>query len=148
MRKIIEAEWRHKDTITENNILMAKETENKELVYKIVKKGVEEVLKNPDKGRYYLCIEKDKVLGQLMITYEWSDWRNCFFYWIQSVFTIPEQRGKGIFKELFKYVLEKVKKEKGCGIRLYVEKNNKIARKVYETLKMSETDYLFYEIEL
>ncbi len=148
MRKNITAEKRHLDIITKNNLLMAKETENKDLVFQTVKKGVEAVLKNPDKGQYYLCIENDKVVGQLMITYEWSDWRNCFFYWIQSVYTIPEKRGKGVFKSLFEHVYRKVKKEKGCGIRLYVEKNNKIARKVYENLKMTDTGYLLYEIEL
>ncbi len=146
--KIKEANRDHIEIIAKNNILMAKETENKALDYDKVIKGVEAVFENPDKGKYYICLEENKVIGQLMITYEWSDWRNCFFYWIQSVYTVPEKRGKGVFKALFEHVLKLVKQKKGCGLRLYVEKDNKIAQRVYENLGMSESGYLLYEMEI
>ena len=147
MRKIIKANKNHIEIITQYNILMAQETENKKLEYQTVRKGVESVLNNPDKGTYYLCTEESEIIGQLMITKEWSDWRNCYFYWIQSVYTNPSKRGTGVFKELFNHILKIARLEKGCGVRLYVDKNNLIARKAYKKLKMQDSDYLLYELE-
>lgn len=93
-------------------------------------------------------VEHDgEIIGQLMITKEWSDWRNCFFVWIQSVYTIPEFRGEGVFSALYEYVKKLAGDRKYCGIRLYVDKDNKKAIGVYFKLGMKQSNYLILEEE-
>lgn len=133
------------DTIIKNNIDLAKETENLDLNYNIVSKGVNNLIRDPSKGSYFVYELNNKVVGQLMITYEWSDWRNSFFVWIQSVYVIPEFRGQGIYKALYNYVNKFTSEHNYCGIRLYVEKMNHQAQEVYQKLGMSESYYLLYE---
>lgn len=133
------------EVITNNNIQLAKETENLDLDYQTVKRGVENLILSPEKGKYFVYEYQDKVVGQLMITYEWSDWRNSFFIWIQSVYIDKDYRNKGIFKELYNYVKKIAHKEKSAAIRLYVEKMNMNAKEVYEKLGMQESYYLLYE---
>ncbi len=135
------------EIIVDNNIKMAEETEGKRLDYNTVRKGVENALKDPEKGEYYVVESKGRIVGQLMITKEWSDWRNCNFLWAQSVYTLPEFRGRGIFSSLFNYVEKIAKKNFCCGLRLYVDKHNEKALKVYKKLGMIESDYLFIEKE-
>jgi GNAT superfamily N-acetyltransferase len=97
---------------------------------------------------YFVAEVDGTVVGQLMVTYEWSDWRNGNFWWIQSVYVEREYRGKGVFKSLYDHVLSLARRQKdSCGLRLYVEKHNRRARKIYEDLGMKETDYLLYEID-
>ncbi|MBI4430069.1 MAG: GNAT family N-acetyltransferase [Ignavibacteriales bacterium] len=134
--------------IAEFNILMAKETEDKSLPSDRVHHGVEALLTDSSKGIYLLAEANAEVIGQLMITYEWSDWRNGNFWWIQSVYVREESRGKGVFQALFGHVRRLAQERKDvCGLRLYVEKHNKQARNTYEKLGMKQTDYLLYEID-
>jgi ribosomal protein S18 acetylase RimI-like enzyme len=134
-------------TIAQFNINMALETENKELPQEIITKGVETLINNAHLG-FYLMAEKDgKIVGSLMITTEWSDWRNGLFWWVQSVYVIKEYRRQGVYSALYDYVKKLSEKEQVCGYRLYVEKENKIAQKTYENLGMHKTDYLLYEEE-
>jgi len=125
---------------------MAIETEDKQLDSVTVNKGVNEILNNSDHG-FYLIAESDGTpVGQLMITKEWSDWRNGNFWWIQSVYVQPDYRGKGIFKQLYNEVTKFAKNEKNvCGIRLYVNKDNTTAQQVYAKLGMKESNYIFFE---
>src|SRR3990167_5567248 len=119
-------------SLVENNLRMAYETEGKRLNKIILQKGVSAVLKFPEKGFYLIAEINGTVAGSLMITNEWSDWRNSTFWWIQSVYVLPEFRKKGIYRKLYREVKRLAKKEKNvCGIRLYVEKNNIKAQKVY-----------------
>lgn len=135
-------------TIARFNFAMAMETEDKPLNLDIVERGVENAFENNKHG-FYLLAESDGVqVGQLMVTKEWSDWRNGEFWWIQSVYVHPDFRGKGIYKKLYNEVKSLAESNGNiCGIRLYVEKENKRAQKVYSKLGMSETDYLMYEEE-
>ncbi len=134
--------------IADFNVLMAKETEGKSLPLDRVREGVKSILIDPSKGLYILVEENAEILGQLMITYEWSDWRNGNFWWIQSVYVRKENRGKGVFQALFNHVKKMAHGRKDvCGLRLYVEKHNERARKTYKRLGMKETDYLLYEID-
>ena len=128
---------------------MASETEDKGLNPTTLQHGVSEVLRNPQKGFYLLAVLSETVVGQLMITYEWSDWRNGYFWWIQSVYVNQDHRKRGVYKALNEEVLNLARLNGGiCGIRLYVDKDNTDAQQVYRNLGMSESNYDMYEIEL
>ncbi len=128
------------------NRAMAWETEHLKLDPDRVLDGVVAALADSSKGFYTVAEAGDRVIGQLMITFEWSDWRNGVFWWIQSVYVDPEFRGRGIFRSLYEHLAARARTtENVCGIRLYVEKNNATARKVYENLGMRATSYDIYE---
>lgn len=130
------------------NNAMALETEGKTLDYITLKQGVSEVLSDPLKGFYLIAVFSGTVVGQLMITSEWSDWRNGYFWWIQSVYVKPENRLHGIYRALNEEVLSLAKNNGNiCGIRLYVDRDNTIAQRVYHNLGMSTSNYDMYEIE-
>ncbi len=128
------------------NSAMAMETENKQLDSITVNKGVEAAIKNRELA-FYLIAESDGVpVGQLMVTKEWSDWRNGEFWWIQSVYVHTDYRKNNVYKKLYSEVIKSAKQsEKVCGIRLYVDRNNTKAQKVYSKLGMTESNYLFFE---
>lgn len=133
-------------SLVEFNQAMAFETEGKRLDSQILKSGVEAVFEDDKKGFYVVAEIEDKITGGLMITFEWSDWRNSWFWWIQSVYILPEFRGRGIYRGLYEFVINKAAEQGNvCGFRLYVEKENLRARKVYEKLKMETSHYLMYE---
>ena len=127
---------------------MALETEEKILLESSIRSGVTEVIGDEQKGTYLVAEHEDKIIGSLLITYEWSDWRNGWFWWIQSVYVKKEWRRKGVYSHLYDEV-KKLSLNEGnvCGIRLYVEKENKIAQTVYKNLGMYDTKYLLYETE-
>lgn len=132
--------------LVEFNQAMALETEGKNLDSQILTSGVESVFHDERKGFYVVAEESEKIIGGLMITYEWSDWRDSWFWWIQSVYILPAGRGKKIYSQLYDFVKEKAQESKEvCGIRLYVEKENTHAQKVYEKLGMEASHYLMYE---
>ena len=134
--------------ITEFNALMAKETEDIELNLDRLRAGVEAVLRDHIKGIYYVADADGVVVGQTLITYEWSDWRNGMFWWIQSVYVQKDFRGKGVFKALFEHVRALAKQERTvCGLRLYVERHNARAQQTYERLGMKKTHYEMYEMD-
>ena len=133
-------------TLVEFNQAMAKETEGKDLPIDVVSDGVRGLLMHPQYG-FYLVAEADgEVIGSLMITYEWSDWRNGLFWWIQSVYVRPDYRGKGIYKRLYENT-KTIAFKAGtiCGFRLYVEKENVYAQKTYQALGMIKTRYRIFE---
>lgn len=137
------------DIIVHNNAAMAKETENKDLPRHILRDGVVNLFRQPQFGFYILAERPDgTIVGQLMITYEWSDWRNGVFWWIQSVYIDPEFRGMGVYRKLYHYVLEQARSKKDvCGIRLYVDKDNRKAMQVYHRCGMNEAHYAMYEVD-
>lgn len=133
-------------TIKEFNKAMAFETERKELNDEIISKGVENLFKHPEYGFYLVAEIEKEVVGCLMITTEWSDWRNGLFWWVQSVYVKKEQRRKGIYSKMYNYVKElAASKENICGFRLYVENENETAQKTYRSLGMKECCYQMYE---
>jgi ribosomal protein S18 acetylase RimI-like enzyme len=140
------AEIRDVLVITKFNQAMAFETEKKELIPKVVSKGVKKILMNSNLG-FYVIAERDKeVIGSLMVTTEWSDWRNGMFWWIQSVYIKPNERRKGIYTKLYKFIKESANNNPSiCGFRLYVEYENILAKNSYEALGMMETSYRIYE---
>ena len=145
---IRKGELRDANTIAQFNIKMAKETENKELDFDTVLRGVKAIMKD-HKGFYLVAETKGKIVGQLMVTPEWSDWRNMNFYWIQSVYVPEESRKQGIFSALFHHLKDRAHyKKKVAGLRLYVEVNNESAKQVYEALGMHNPGYDMYELLL
>ena len=134
------------DVIARYNYNLAYETENKILNMNILTKGVEAIIKDENKGIYHVCEINGEVVGQIMYTFEWSDWRNGTFLWIQSVYVNKEFRGMGVFKALYKFIRDIADNDNNiCGIRLYVEKENTIAKKTYKNIGMKECNYYIYE---
>jgi len=124
---------------------MARETENMNLDHDTIYQGVHAVFADPQKGRYYVAEYENEVIGSLLITYEWSDWRNSFVWWIQSVYILSGYRRKGYFKEMYLHVRETAIKNGVAGLRLYVETENTTAQKTYEAMGMTSAHYRMYE---
>lgn len=136
------------ETIARFNQAMAQETEQRALDWERLRRGVEAVLRDSSKGRYWVAELDGRVVGQLLITYEWSDWRNGAFWWIQSVYVDPAFRGRGVFRALYEHVARQAREEAGvCGLRLYVEQDNRRAQGAYERLGMKPTPYRIYEVD-
>ncbi|MGD0337441.1 MAG: GNAT family N-acetyltransferase [Bacteroidota bacterium] len=146
--QIREAEYNDAPVIVEFNSLIAKETEGKSLDRQRLLRGVQTLLSDPKKGIYYLAEIDGTIVGQLMITYEWSDWRNGNFWWIQSVYVRKDQRMLGVFTSLFHYVESLARKRSDvCGLRLYADRNNTRAQQTYEHLGMKRAHYEMFEID-
>jgi GNAT superfamily N-acetyltransferase len=134
------------EAIVETQLKMAAETEGLILDRDIITKGVRAVFESPSKGQYYIAEEDGRILGVLLGIPEWSDWRNSTVLWIHSLFVCPEARNKGVFKKLYTFLKNMVDNSPElAGLRLYVDKKNKNAQKVYEKLGMSRDHYLLYE---
>lgn len=147
MMNIGKAEPADMPSIVDFQLLMADETEKLALDRSLVEKGVAAVFSDPGKGFYLVAREGTRVIASLMITYEWSDWRAKTVWWIQSLYVIPEKRRQGIFRRMFDWLAERMKQNESIGgIRLYVDKTNLTARKVYEELGMDGEHYRFYEL--
>ncbi len=134
------------ENIVELQLRMAQETEGLQLDRNVVSKGVRGIFEEPARGTYWIAEEKGKVLGVLLVTPEWSDWRNAMVLWIHSLYVIPEARGQGVFKKLYLNLEKQVEQSTElAGIRLYVDRQNKSAQKVYEKLGMDKHHYELYE---
>jgi len=132
-------------SIIDFQLKMAWETENMRLNPETVTKGVEAVFSDPSKGSYYVAETAGKVVASLLITFEWSDWRNCNVWWFQSVYVLPEYRRQGVFRKMYSHIKALAHKQDIAGLRLYVETGNSRAQKTYEALGMSSEHYAFYE---
>src|SRR5437016_4110397 len=125
---------------------MAEETERRILDLDRLRQGISAVLTSKERGYYLVAETMSRVVGQLLITYEWSDWRNGVFWWIQSVYVEPAMREGGVYRTMHDYVLQEAKRRPDvCGIRLYVEKENEAAQEAYSRLGMNLTPYRVYE---
>lgn len=131
------------------NQAMALETEGKELSFDTISNGVASVFSDDKKGFYVVAEQNEVIVGGLMVTYEWSDWRNKWFWWIQSVYILPEGRGQKLYSRMYEFVKQKAADAGNvCGFRLYVENDNYHAQQVYEKLGMESSHYLMYEEEV
>jgi len=136
------------EMIARYNAAMALETEHIELDRKRLLAGVRAVLADAGKGFYLVAESADAVAGQMMVTYEWSDWRNGVFWWIQSVYVAPAWRRRGVFRSLYRHALEQARAAGNvCGLRLYVEAGNEAARRTYQELGMKKTVYEMFEVD-
>jgi ribosomal protein S18 acetylase RimI-like enzyme len=135
------------ETIVDFNAAMAEETEDKGLDRQSLARGVATMLAQPSRGFYLIAERGGQVAGQLMVTYEWSDWRNGDFWWIQSVYVLPEHRRSGVYRSLHEAVVTRARESGACGVRLYVEQENEVAQQTYRSLAMSRTHYQLFETE-
>ena len=133
------------DTIVQFQMDMAFESEGTILNKNSLEKGVGAALKDADRGRYLVAKVKEEVVGSLMLTREWSDWNNEWYWWIQSVYVTPEYRKQGVYKAMYLKVKDAAKENNVSQIRLYVEKTNLSAQKVYQNVGMHESHYLMFE---
>ena len=132
--------------IAEFNNLLAEESEGKTLDAETIEDGVAAMLADSNKGSYYIAEEAGQVLGQIGITYEWSDWRHGWFWWIQSVYVRKEARRRGVFSALYHHLEDLARRDPSViGLRLYVEEENKSAQETYYKLGMQRTGYFVLE---
>jgi len=133
------------DVIAAFQKAMAMETESLVLDNEKLTKGVMAVFEDAQKGQYYVAEDDGRVVASLMITFEWSDWRNANVWWFQSVYVMPDYRRNGIFRMMYDFIKEEGLKENICGLRLYVETENHRAQKTYEAMGMNGSHYKTYE---
>jgi len=135
-------------TIAEFNSRLASETEGRPLDPELINPGVAAVVADSGKGRYWVADVDGSVVGQLLVTYEWSDWRNGMLWWIQSVYVQKDYRRKGVFSALYRHVESLARQDpEVCGLRLYVEKDNKRAQETYLKLGMVLPGYQVMEVD-
>lgn len=134
--------------IAAHNQAMAEETEGKQLDPATVAAGVRAVFAEPTRGFYLVTERGGQLIGQLMVTFEWSDWRAANFWWIQSVYVVPPARRQGIFAALYRHLEAEARRtERVCGLRLYSEHENRGAHATYEALGMRPANYRMYAID-
>jgi len=144
--EILKAEEKHLASIVDFQLKMALETESLELEKATLEQGVNAVFNNPSLAQYYIAQVNGQVIASLMITYEWSDWRNRMVWWIQSVYVVQEFRRKGVFSHFYRFIKSKVEQsEELGGIRLYVDKTNLSAQETYNKVGMNGEHYQLFE---
>jgi GNAT superfamily N-acetyltransferase len=132
--------------IVEFQLSMALESENLELDHETLHNGVHAVFLDPQKGKYFLAVDNEKIIASLMLTPEWSDWRNQWVFWIQSVYVEPAYRRRGVFKKMYEHIKEMVwHDDDTAGLRLYVDVSNKNAVEVYKAIGMDGDHYTVFE---
>jgi ribosomal protein S18 acetylase RimI-like enzyme len=134
------------EIIVDYNIRLAAETENKSLDRATIEAGVKAVLNDDRKGRYFVAVSDGQIIGQLMHTWEWSDWRNGDVWWLQSVYVRTDARRQGVFRSLYRHLASLAENDpKVVGLRLYVEIENERAKRTYEELGMKDAQYQVME---
>jgi len=137
------------EVIVRHNAALAMESEDRHLDHNTLESGVRALLADRAKGRYFVAEVAGETAGQLMLTYEWSDWRNGWLWWIQSVYVHPEHRREGVFRALYAHVVAMARGAGDVrGIRLYVDRGNEPAIKTYESLGMDDAGYLLMELRV
>ena len=144
------AESRDRESLVTYNMTLAPETEGRQLERSLIQSGVKAILADSSKGFYVVMEHRPtgKMIGQLLITFEWSDWRNAVFWWLQSVYVHKEWRRRGVFRKLYDYVLREGKRQGNvAGIRLYVEQDNAVAQGVYAQAGLAAAPYKVFETD-
>jgi ribosomal protein S18 acetylase RimI-like enzyme len=135
-----------KDVIAGFQLKMALETEDLLLDEKTVREGVLGVFRDPSKGKYFVATDGQQVIASTLLTNEWSDWRNQWFLWIQSVYVLPEKRGKGVFRKMYESIRQMIKNDETiAGLKLYVDSENESAIATYKAIGMDGEHYKLFE---
>jgi GNAT superfamily N-acetyltransferase len=134
------------ECIVEYNLRLAHESENKQLDRDTLRKGVDALLRDSTKGRYFVAVQNGEIIGQLMHTREWSDWRNGDIWWLQSVYVAAAYRRKGVFRRLYQHLWNEAQAASDVvGLRLYVEAENIAAHETYHNMGMRQPGYFVME---
>ena len=133
------------DKLVAGNLAMAEETERVRLDPETLREGIRALLESRAPGRYWVAEIDHRVVGQLMITFEWSDWLNRMVWWIQSVYVLPDARGRGVYRALYDAVRREAQTARAAGLRLYVDTGNTRAQSVYSALGMNGDHYRVFE---
>jgi L-amino acid N-acyltransferase YncA len=144
--EIREARAADLETLVDFNLRLAQESEGKRLDAATLRLGVAAVLREAAKGFYLVAEREGRVVGQLMVTREWSDWRNGDWWWFQSVYVAAEARRQGVFRALYAEIVARAKAADARGLRLYVEKENRGAQATYAALGMKLARYEIFEL--
>jgi GNAT superfamily N-acetyltransferase len=135
-----------RDVLVEFNRRLALESEDKVLDPPVLTQGVANILADCQRGRYFVATVGDDIIGQVSVTYEWSDWRNGTIWWIQSVYVRADYRGKGVYRSLHEHVEQLARSTPGIiGLRLYVENHNRSAQAVYESVGLKKIPFQLME---
>ncbi len=134
------------EVIVDFNARLAEESEGRVLPRERLHPGVRAALESPEACAYFIAEHGGRIVGQTMLTYEWSDWRNGRFWWIQSVYVVADARRRGVFRQLYQHIQRLARDSRDCcGLRLYVELHNEVAQRTYQRLGMKESGYLVLE---
>ena len=133
------------ETVVLFNQRLARESEDHDLAPELLTLGVQRVLGDDSLGHYFVAEEEGRIVGQTMVTFEWSDWRNGMFWWIQSVYVLPEARKLGVFSLLHDAIRDAAREDGAIGLRLYVYDANTLAREVYLRRGMKDSSYRVFE---
>ena len=137
------------ETLVQYNLALALETESLKLDAKTLRSGVEKALTRPEVSRYFVAEAHAKVIGQTMVTFEWSDWRDGVIWWLQSVYVHPDYRLQGVFHRIYSHIESEAKKDAAArAIRLYVMQDNARGMGAYQKAGMAPSGYVVYEREL
>ena len=145
MTMIRAAQLKDLDAIVAGNMALAEESEGVRLDQETLGAGVRALLDERAPGRYWIAEADGAVVGQLLITFEWSDWRNRMVWWIQSVYVLPSARGRGVFRALYDHAKREAQAQGAGGLRLYVDVTNGRAQSVYAALGMKGDHYRVFE---
>ncbi|HET9963464.1 MAG TPA: GNAT family N-acetyltransferase [Nitrospiraceae bacterium] len=140
------------EVLTDFSAAMAFETEQRSLDRIRLRGGTLAVLERSERGQFYVADVQEAhgslAVGQCLITYEWSDWRNAQFWWIQSVYVRPDWRRRGVYRRMHERIHELARSRPDvCGLRLYVERDNRVAQSAYQSLKMVQAPYEIWEVD-
>ncbi len=131
--------------VTEFVVAMARDSEGAVLDEKVVAAAVRAALQDRARGVYYVAEADEGLVGQALVTSEWSDWNCCEYWWLQSVYVLPEWRRRGVFAAIYRHIEQAARDAHAAALRLYVRRDNERARLAYERLGMNEADYIVYE---
>jgi GNAT superfamily N-acetyltransferase len=132
-------------TLVNFNQALVQEARGEGLESQLLFQGVEAVLRDPNRGFYTVVEVENKTVAAALITFEWSDWRNAWFWWLQDVYVEPSYRQQGIFRSLYTHLKTQAQTAKVCGLRLYVYKGNTRGQEVYQKLGMKPSNSLMFE---
>ena len=136
------------DTIAEFNSVMALESEDVTLDQDVLKAGVRAALADASLAFYLIAEADGGPVGQLMVTFEWSDWRDGWVWWVQSVYVKAGYRRRGIYRRLYGHLQELAAQQGNVrGMRLYVMRDNVAAKRTYESLGMAHSEYDLYQTD-
>lgn len=134
--------------IAQNNIMLAEESENMKIQYEKVLKGVRGIIADKKKGFYLVIEQENEILGQIMVTYEWSDWRGKNIWWLQSIYVQEKWRRKGLMGKMLEEIKKMSREYDVFAIRLYVHEGNKNAIEAYEHIGMEKSPYYIFSLEI